>query len=242
MKTILLGGAAAAFIFASGVAFAQTAAQTAPAPAMQTERHHRTPKPEQRADVQRRVERMFARLDTNHDGYISKDEIAAAQALRQQKSQQDAPKRAARMFDRLDTNHDGQITRAEAEAAHTSRMAANDEQSPRHAAYVSRFFDRADANKDGVVTRAEFETAAADMPHFRHASFRGFGDRMFTAADTNKDGRVSLAEATQLALQHFDQADLNHDGVLTPDERRQAHQAMRRPRNNSPAPPPEGNH
>jgi hypothetical protein len=55
----------------------------------------------------------------------------------------------------------------------------------------------------------------------------GFGGHLFEMADTNKDGRVSLAEAQAAALAHFDRADLNHDGKLTPDERRQAHQMKR---------------
>ena len=45
--------------------------------------------------------------------------------------------------------------------------------------------------------------------------------------NANKDGRASLEEAQHAALQHFDAADLNHDGTLTPDERRQASKAGR---------------
>lgn len=32
---------------------------------------------------------------------------------------------------------------------------------------------------------------------------------------------------TPAALRHFDMADLNHDGCLTPEERKQAHERMR---------------
>ena len=46
-------------------------------------------------------------------------------------------------------------------------------------------------------------------------------------ADANKDGRVSLAEAQTAALAHFDRADLNHDGKITPDERQQMRQQRR---------------
>ena len=41
------------------------------------------------------------------------------------------------------------------------------------------------------------------------------------SADLNKDGRVSLKEATDSAARHFDMADTNHDGRITPDERKQ---------------------
>jgi EF hand len=58
----------------------------------------------------------------------------------------------------------------------------------------------------------------------------GFGGHLFEMADANHDGRVSLQEAESAALQHFDRADLNHDGRITPDERRQAHELMRRDR------------
>jgi hypothetical protein len=50
---------------------------------------------------------------------------------------------------------------------------------------------------------------------------------MFETMDTNKDGRVSQAEAQAVALQHFDRADLNHDGQLTPQERQQSRQLLR---------------
>jgi hypothetical protein len=46
--------------------------------------------------------------------------------------------------------------------------------------------------------------------------------RLFDSTDAGKQGRISLEEAKQAELRQFDAADLNHDGVLTPDERRQA--------------------
>jgi Ca2+-binding EF-hand superfamily protein len=85
-------------------------------------------------------------------------------------------------------------------------------------------FARFDTNKDGAITQAEFAAAAAQMhAHMEQAAMHpGFGEKMFATADANKDGKVSLAEAQQMALQHFDRADVNHDGKLTPDERKQA--------------------
>ena len=41
--------------------------------------------------------------------------------------------------------------------------------------------------------------------------------------DTNKDGKVSKAEHAAMADQMFDQADANHDGMLTQEEMDAAH-------------------
>jgi hypothetical protein len=132
------------------------------------------------------------------------------------------------MFDRLDTNHDGQITESEAQAARSSRRSASGKQ-PKPSRHASSLVARADANKDGIVTRAEFDSATASGKiKMRRANMRGSAIvRLFDIADSDKDGRVSLAEAQQAALQQFDAAVLNHDGVLTPDERRQASKADR---------------
>jgi Ca2+-binding EF-hand superfamily protein len=228
MKKLFVGGIASAAVFASAAALAQSAAPAAPAPGNHRA-HGYLARNENRADVSKHVEKMFARFDLDHDGFVTKDEVASAEAAFDARQRQQAPKRAAKLFDRLDTNHDGQVTLAEVEAAHAARYAARDRQANSKRRVHSRLFDRADANKDGVVTRAEFDAATANGGlHFRQASMhRGFGGPAFGTADVNKDGRVSLAEAQQLALQHFDATDLNHDGVLTPEERRQARQVTR---------------
>jgi len=234
MTKFLLGGAAALALVAGSAAFAQPAPPVQPAPGG---RHGHMMRTETRADIPTHVAKMFARLDTNHDGFITKTEVDAMQAQHSAKAEQRAERfDPAKMFDRLDLNHDGQVTRAEAEAAHSQHAVAKGGQpAVAHATGAGRLFDRADANKDGVVTRAEFDTAAAQMKaHMEQAGIHhGFGGRMFEMADVNKDGRVSLAEAQQVALQHFDRFDLNHDGKITPEERQQAHQQLRAQRHPS---------
>ena len=60
-------------------------------------------KSETRADVQAGVGKMFARLDTNHDGFVDKDEIAAVQAKRQQRMEQRAQRfDPSKIFAKLD--------------------------------------------------------------------------------------------------------------------------------------------
>ena len=221
MNKLLLAGASAA-VLAGGAAIAQTA----PTTPVQAAKHPRAMKSETRADVQANVAKMFAKLDTNHDGSIDKDEIAAVQAKRQQRMEQRAQHfDPSKIFARLDLNHDGKITSAEAETARSQRIQAKGGQPAKtHAAGFTGLFARADTNKDGVITQAEFDAMGAQI-HTRMqqaALTRGGATRMLDTADTNKDGKVSLAEAQQLALSHFDRMDLNHDGTITPQERQQA--------------------
>lgn len=224
MNKLLLGGAVAAMI-AAGAAFAQ-----AGQPALQPGPHGRMMMTENRADVAARVQKMFARLDTDRDGFVSKAEMDAFHQQRADRMEKRAERfDPSKMFDRLDANHDGKITQAEAEAAHSQRLAARGGQPAAHAAGAGHMFDMADTNKDGVVTRAEFDAAAAQMKaHMQRAGMpHGLGGQLFATADANKDGKVSLAEAQALALQHFDRMDLNHDGKLSPEERQQARQQFR---------------
>ena len=224
MKKFLIGGAAAVAILGGGAAFAQTAKPPkAPAP-----RAHAA-KTATRAELQSHLATMFAKLDTNHDGVIAKDELSAIEAKRDQKLEQRAQRfDPSKMFDRIDLNHDGKITTAEAEAAHSQHAKTKDGQPAKaHAAAFNGLFARADTNKDGVITKAEFDTMGQQIKaRIEKAGERrdGMATRMFTMADANKDGRVSLAEMQQSALAHFDRVDANHDGKISPDERKAVRQ------------------
>lgn len=221
MTKRLIGGLIAVAFAASLPALAQPVAGSQPPRAAQA--------PKSRADVQAAVARRFARIDANHDGFVSKAEAEALQTKRDERHEQRADKRAARfdpakLFARLDSNHDGNITRAEAEAARTARMAAKGKPAAAHAMAFGRLFARADKNSDGIISRAEFD-AAPPEGGMRNAGMKG--GRMFEMGDSNKDGRVSLAEAQHAALSHFDRFDRNHDGRLTPEERSQGRDQLR---------------
>jgi Ca2+-binding EF-hand superfamily protein len=183
-------------------------------------------KTETRDEVVARVRDMFARLDTNKDGFVTSAEADAAHKamageMRQKFTRHFAdggmprPDRGA-MFDRLDTNKDGSISRQEF-------MSARPDVRERHM-FVMR-------DGEGPVE----VDGGPGQPHGKVMRMHDFGSRMrgmgmrihgkmFESADANRDGRVSLQEATNLALQHFDSMDANHDGKLTPDERMQMHQ------------------
>jgi Ca2+-binding EF-hand superfamily protein len=223
MSKLLIGGAIAAF--AATAAFAQAV------PAGKPGMHGRAAQTEARTDVAANVSKMFARLDTNRDGFITKAEVDALEAQRSQKLEKRAEGfKPDKIFDRVDANHDGKITVAEEQAAHAA-MAKAKGKAPAQAKATAftGLFARADANKDNAVTRAEFD-AVGNQLHARMekaGEHKGFAGNMFAAADANKDSKVSLAEAQALALQHFDRADLNHDGKVTPQERQQARQQVK---------------
>ena len=197
MKLILLSGAAAIAVAAMAPAIAQTANSVTTMVG-----GHGTAKAERvhsRADVQGKVAKHFARADADRDGFVTKAEAdAAAQAMRTRIQQ--------RMTERGGKRGMG-----------------------------AALFERMDANRDGSVSRVEFDAATAHRQHrlaerkLRRSGHRSgmIGAHMFAMADTNKDGRVALQEAQAAALQHFDMADADRDGMVTRDERRQMRQRMR---------------
>ena len=209
-KLVFGGGIAAAALCAFAPALAQAPAPApAPAPQVQTYAHRMPMRVETRNEVVAHARDMFARLDTNRDGSITRAEADAVhqmfagqrgnhstQRLAERGSAPAADRGAG--FDRLDTNHDGVITRDEFVSA---RPMIREQR---------RIVMREDG-KGGM----------------RMHGMGGFHGRMFERADVNRDGRVSLQEMTNAALQHFDMADANHDGQLTPEERMQMHQRMR---------------
>jgi Ca2+-binding EF-hand superfamily protein len=233
MRNLLLGGAAAAAIVAIVPAVAQPAPPappgvaegTAPGPRIETRIHRMPMKAETRNDVVAHVRDMFGKLDTNKDGYITKEEAEAAhhamagdmhEKFEKHMAEGDFPHpdRGA-MFDKLDTNKDGSITRQEF-------MAAKSE------VHERRVIVMRDGPGDGDQP-VEVDGGPGE-PHvkiIRRYDMGGMHGRMFEMADANHDGRVSLAEMTDAAVHHFDEADANHDGTLTPEERMQMHQRMK---------------
>ena len=177
-----------------------------------------------RAEVIEHVGKMFAKLDANHDGFVTREEVDAVHAkMEAAMAKVDGlPKRLAesgvmmgdrgQIFDQLDTNHDGNISRQEFMA-----------RKPR-------------VREERVIVMRDGPAGAAGAPlppleghpgmmrmHMHMAGMGRLGGQLFEMADANHDGRVSLAEAQAAALAHFDKADLNHDGKITPEERAQGH-------------------
>jgi EF-hand domain pair/EF hand len=81
----------------------------------------------------------FDEIDTNHDGFITRDEFMAAQK---------------KHFDEFDTNHDGKIDAKE--------IANSPPLMERNMRMAERMVQRWDANNDGVVTTEEFKKFSED--------------------------------------------------------------------------------
>jgi hypothetical protein len=79
-------------------------------------------------------------------------------------------------------------------------------------------FKEMDANQDGVVTKDELAAAMAARMGRTPSPERV--DMMFKMIDADGDGKATAAEAQAAAGARFDMMDANHDGTLTPEERR----------------------
>ena len=248
MRGYLIGGAVAALSIATAAIAAQTApppgvAQGTAPPPMAAPAPPRAPQMRvmfggdhvmTRDEVSKHVAEMFAKLDTNHDGFVTKQEVEALHAQMEAKMQAamaragDVEKRLAdsgvfvgdrgAMFDRLDTNHDGNISRQEFMAGRPN-------------VHQERVMIMNSGGAPGAPDAPGMNGHMGMGMHMHHMGgmgmgMGGFGMRLFDMADANHDGRVSLAEAQSAALAHFDKADLNHDGKITPDERMQMHKEM----------------
>jgi Ca2+-binding EF-hand superfamily protein len=251
MRAFLIGGAFAAL----GIAAAPSAAQTSPppgvAPGTMPARQAPMPPPGiqqqmrvrmmsdhvmTREELAAHVAKLFAKLDANHDGFITKDEVEAfhSKMMGAMAEGADVEKRLAEhsgvigdrgaMFDRLDTNHDGMISREEF-------MAGRPEMREERVMVMRGGPDGAHGAPGALPPMDGHSGMGRGMEmHMRHMGGdemgTGFAAHLFEMADTNHDGRVSLAEAQAAALAHFDRADLNHDGRITPEERAKVHEEM----------------
>ena len=181
--------------------------------------------PMTRAAVVQKVQDHFAKLDSNRDGFITKEEAdSGGDAMRAERHERiekrlaekgiDMPDRGA-VFDRLDANRDGSISREEFTSGKTEFnerrvIVIKDGDDAEGHRVVIKDGDKADGRRDVRIHRLGMR----------------FGGHMFEMADADKDGRVSIQEATNAAATHFDKADSNHDGTLTREEMRAAHKGM----------------
>jgi hypothetical protein len=93
-------------------------------------------------------------------------------------------------------------------------------------ARAAAMFDKADANHDGILTRDEYHRTLAAIVKAKGGTPTPKGwamvDAQFDAVDQAHTGRIPRANFIAAAVAHFDGADLNQDGTVTPNEARKA--------------------
>lgn len=144
-RYLMIAAAAGAFAAVPAIATVSPApAQrtAAPAPSAQA------PKSVTRAQFLANVQARFNALDTNHDGVLDANEVAAAQQKQLQQERAIEQQRLEAEFNRLDTNHDGQLSKAEF-------MAALPPVQPRET--PQQIIGAIDSNKDGKVSLQEYQ-------------------------------------------------------------------------------------
>ncbi|MGX9357211.1 EF-hand domain-containing protein [Roseobacteraceae bacterium S113] len=93
-----------------------------------------------KAEIQNAGAARFAAADTNGDGLLSADEMAAQASKRH-------ADRIGKMMERADANGDGMLSLEELEAQRGARAERR----------MERMFDKLDADGDGAISSAEFE-------------------------------------------------------------------------------------
>lgn len=146
----------------AAVAFLPLAAAGAQAP--------QSPKPISRTDYLKSVDARFNQIDADHDGTISKEELAAELQREMQAANARIAQQLRERFRQLDTNHDGQLSLQEFMAIQPT---IHPSESP------EQMLQRLDVNHDGKVSADEFR--APEIAKFNRL-------------DTNHDGIVTPAE------------------------------------------------
>lgn len=149
-----------------------------------------------RAEFNAGREAQFARLDADHNGQLTREEMRADRGEHRRGQRGGHRGGPGAGMSGADANNDGNITRDE----FLARPAA--------------MFARLDTNSDGVISASERpqrpERAGDDGPR------RERGDR--PNPDTDGNGTFSSAEFTAMGAAMFDRLDANNDGRVTQEE------------------------
>lgn len=138
-------------------------------------------------------QRLFARLDSNRDGYLTMAEYTNNGGYRL-----DAQGGPSFSFNNLDRNRDGWITRNE------WNMSNNE-------------FNRFDTNRDNRISNYEFQSEG-NSNGYRDGRYRDGGyrdaDDNFLSVDRNRDGWITRSESG-MSYGEFNRLDTNNDNRLS---------------------------
>ena len=144
------------------------------------------------------VEKMFAAVDTNHDGIVTVAEFQALITARKEQA-------IAERFAAIDTNHDKSLSYTEFSQWQRSlgALALSD----------------ADAGAVGMVAEEiRYQPGRGRLDQMIADLIEPLRTTVIVAANTNYDAGASLAEVIAYEGKRFEALDTNHDGWLTEDE------------------------
>ena len=127
----------------------------------------------------------------------------AIPVMAQQREQNEAGEGRRQMLEEFDSDSDGAVSNVEFTARTQER------------------FVELDADNDGQVTTQELAA------HFEGEQLPLRALRRFNGADSNSDGTVTQAEFEAATTALFERMDGDTNGIVTPEEARDAMQAMR---------------
>lgn len=142
-------------------------------------------------------------LDTNHDGRLTRDELAKAVVL----------------LERLDQNHDGALDGRELFGPPPGSQGSMDQ--PRQSGGRDSSdrprrpeSDQPEGKPEAARTSQQTQTDRGRRPNNENP------EESFSKMDRDKDGAISKEEAPERLKQNFDRVDSNKDGKITLDELR----------------------
>jgi hypothetical protein len=173
--------------------------------------------PVTRAEVEASVKERLGKFDTNNDGIVTRDEIAAFTKARM-------AARADDVFAAMDTDKNGSISRAEFDAYNAKR-------GDRLNVHIERVGGPGGMmppplRPDGTVPPPPPGADGKPMVRERTRMMFMGGPEGMIMADGDGKGIV-IGDAVKKALERFDAADTNKDGTLSPDERKARRDAWR---------------
>jgi Ca2+-binding EF-hand superfamily protein len=103
--------------------------------------------------IKARQEEMFAKMDTDGDGTISKAEFTAFAQQQKQAESTDGKPSADEIFSQMDADSDGSVSKAEFQAFKPPKPPESQGQ-----ADLSKMFSKIDTDGDGTISKSEFAT------------------------------------------------------------------------------------
>lgn len=159
-----------------------------------------------KAEVPERMQGIFARADSDHDGFLTRDELTKATVAQDRRAPGGPPPDL--VFRAMDQDQDGSL-------------------SPSEIAGAAAALKTLDKNGDGTLNEQELRPMRGPGGPGGQGGPGEMINHLFEENDANHDGKLSKAEMPERMQEMFERADLNKDGLVTKEEMAKAFESMR---------------